>query len=611
MLKRTSLLLCFIVLLNALAWSQEGKMGITPIHVIQGSGMYSDKVGTKVAVNGTVTAVFAGKEKLNGFFIQEQVEDEDPNTSEGIFVYDPAGKFTGKKGDLIQVIGEVAELKSNKSSLTQIKDISSVFVISENNKLPKPKIVTLPNDEWEKYEGMLVQVKAEKGNLFVTEMYQLGRFGQLTLSSNGPLNQSGTDGRLDQFTQFNAPDKEAHDAYLIETAKRKIILDDGSGVRNPATLPFGREGNAFDMFHAVRGGDQAKEVVGIIDDRFDAIRIQPTETVFFMAKNKRKYEAPKLPKSTRLTVAAFNVLNYFNGDGQGGGFPTERGANTPEELKRQQDKTVNVILGSKADVVALMEIENDGFGEYSAIQTLARALNQASGNKRNFVACEVENRGTDVITSAILYDAHKVNPVGATVSMPDGYGTASFDTAKRKPIIQTFRDLKSEQEFTLVTVHFKSKGVQSAGPANEDKGDGQAKNNEVRTQQAEDLKNWLATQPTGSSDPDYLLIGDFNAYAMEDPMVYLDAYNYKNLLPSSSYSYVYDGFWGSLDHALATPDMANQVTKAVKWHINADEATILDYNTEFKTPEQVKAYYDSSVFRSSDHDPIIIGLRLK
>ncbi|MBX2953324.1 MAG: ExeM/NucH family extracellular endonuclease [Leadbetterella sp.] len=599
----------FLCLISSCAFAQQ--MNITPIPVIQGQGKVSALVGQKVAVNGIVTAVFAGKQGLEGFFIQESIPDDDENTSEGLFIYDPAQTFKGKTGNLVQIIGEVAELKSARSSLTQIKNVSSILILTENNKLPDPVTVTLPNDNWERYEGMRVRVKAAEGNLFVTELYQLGRYGQLTLCSTGPENQPGTDGRLDQFTQFNTPDAEGYKHYLTEMEKRKIVLDDGSGVRNPAQLPFGREGKPFDMYHAVRGGDQAKEVIGIVDDRFDAVRIQPTETVWFKPTAKRLYTPPRIPRKSTLKVAAFNVLNYFNGDGQGGGFPTERGATTPEELKRQQDKTVNVILTSGADVLSLMEIENDGFGEYSAIQTLIRALNQASGNKRNFVACEVENRGTDVITSAILYDSKKVMAVGPTVSMPDGYGTASFDSARRKPIIQTLRELKSEQEFTLVAVHFKSKGIQSFGAGNEDKLDGQGRNNEVRVQQAEDLKNWLDTRPTGTQDPDYLLMGDFNSYAQEDPLLYLDAYHYKNLFPLTSYSYVYDAQWGSLDHALATPGLMSQVTRAVKWHINSEEATILDYNTEFKTPEQVKNYYDASMFRSSDHDPLIIGLKLK
>ncbi len=605
MIKQTFrfLLLCFIC--SPLA---AQKMDVTPISAVQGSGSVSPLAGQKVVVNGIVTAVF---EKLDGFFLQQADPDEDENTSEGIFIYDPARLFKGKPGALVQIIGEVAEFKSSRSSLTQIKNTASILVLSENNPLPEPVTVYLPNDNWEKYEGMRVRVKAESGRLFVTELYQLGRFGQLTICATGPENQAGTDARLDQFTQFNSPDPEHYKTYLAETQKRKIILDDGSGARNPAYLPFGREGKPFDMYHAVRGGDEVKEIIGIVDDRFDDFRIQPTETVWFIPASKRKYTPPRIPGKRTLRVAAFNVLNYFNGDGQGGGFPTERGATTAEELKRQQDKTVNVILASGADVVSLMEIENDGFGEYSAIQTLIRALNRASGNKREFVACALENRGTDAITSAILYDARKITPVGQTVSMPDGYGYAAFDSARRKPIVQTFREHRSDQEFTLVAVHFKSKGLQSPGEGNADKGDGQGRNNQLRVQQAEDLINWLKSRPTGTEDPDYLLMGDFNSYAMEDPLVQLDVNGYKNLFASSSYSYVYDGYWGSLDHALATPGLADQVIKAVKWHINSEEAPVLDYNTEFKTPEQVEHYYDPSVFRSSDHDPLIIGLRLK
>ncbi len=579
----------------------------TPIHKIQGSGGTSPLVGEKVIVRGIVTGTFLGKDRLNGFFIQEAEPDEDENTSEGIFIYDPAGKFNGKKGDYVQVSGQVAELKSPKSSLTQIKDITEIVTLSEKKKFPKPVVLNLPIENPEQYEGMLVKIK---GPLFVTEMYQMGRFGQITLSVDGEGNAEGTDGRLDQFTQFHRPDPAAYRDYLAEAEKRKIILDDGSGLRNPSYLPFGREGHSFDMFHAIRGGDISKEVVGILDDRFDAFRIQPTEKVYFKPKNKRESTPGKLPKGTNLTVAAFNVLNYFNGDGKGGGFPTERGASSLEELKRQQDKTVNVILASGADVVTLMEIENDGFDERSAIQTLIKALNEKSGGTRQFVACENPDRGWDAIVSALLYDSKKVQPVGAMVTIPDGYGSASFDSTRRKPVIQTFSTLKENEVFTVVGVHFKSKGVQSPGEGNEDLLDGQGRNNKLRVQQAEDLKNWLATRPTGTDDPDYILMGDFNSYAMEDPLIYLDEQGYHPLFPATSYSYVYDGFWGSLDHALATPTMKSQVKKAVKWHINSDEAPVLDYNMEYKSAEQIKSYYDASPFRSSDHDPIIIRLKL-
>lgn len=593
----------FVLLLLSIYASAQ-----TPIHQVQGASSVSPMLGEKVVVRGVVTGNFSGKDKLSGFFLQELHPDQDENTSEGLFIYDPAGKFQGNTGDYVEVSGTVAELKSAKSSLTQLKDLSAVLVLDEKVKMPAAVSLTLPIENPERYESMRVKIQ---GPLLVTELYNLSRFGQITLSLDGPGNAEGTDARLDQFTQFHTPDRAAYEAYLTEIDKRRIVLDDGSGLRNPGFLPFGREGHGFDYFHALRGGDYTKSLSGIWDERFDAYRIQPTEKVYFKAINKRKSKPEKMPRKTDLVVAGFNVLNFFNGDGKGGGFPTERGAHTLEEMERQQVKTVNVILQSGADVVSLMEIENDGFGEHSALQTLIAALNGATKGKRQFVACENTDRGTDVIASAILYDSKKVRPLGDLVTMPDGYGYASFDSARRKPLIQTFQVLKNEEVFTLVGLHLKSKGVQSVGTGNEDKGDGQGRNNLLRIQQAEDLTTWLATRPTGTEDQDYLLIGDFNAYAMEEPMDYFKNHGYLSLFAPKSYSYVYDGFWGALDHALASPSFIPQIKRSYKWHINADEAPVLDYNTEFKTADQIKSYFDPSPFRSSDHDPIVIGLRLR
>lgn len=55
---------------------------------------------------------------------------------------------------------------------------------------------------------------------------------------------------------------------------------------------------------------------------------------------------------------------------------------------------------------------------------------------------------------------------------------------------------------------------------------------------------------------------------------------------------------GYLDHALASPSMADAVSGAAFWHINADEPVALDYNTEFNPP----LLYQPHEFRSSDHD---------
>jgi Ca2+-binding RTX toxin-like protein len=194
--------------------------------------------------------------------------------------------------------------------------------------------------------------------------------------------------------------------------------------------------------------------------------------------------------------------------------------------------------------------------------------------------------------------------------MTNGYGTGAFDLVGRKPLAQTFQQISTGELFTAVVNHFKSKGSSSGGVGDADAGDGQGLSNGTRTRQAQDLAAWLATKPTGTNDADYLLLGDFNAYAQEDPITTLASAGYGNLLPNTSYSYVFDGQVGALDHALGSNSLATQVTGAEKWHINADEPTVLDYNTEFKSAGQIISLYNADQFRASDHDPVLVGLNL-
>ena len=119
----------------------------------------------------------------------------------------------------------------------------------------------------------------------------------------------------------------------------------------------------------------------------------------------------------------------------------------------------------------------------------------------------------------------------------------------------------------------------------------------TRTNAAKALVDWLATDPTGSGDPDFLLIGDFNSYTFEDA----DRVDHHARLHEpvrqfgglDAYSYVFDGESGYLDHGLASSSLAAQATGATDWHINPDEPTVLDYNVEFKTANQVNTFYDS------------------
>jgi hypothetical protein len=144
-------------------------------------------------------------------------------------------------------------------------------------------------------------------------------------------------------------------------------------------------------------------------------------------------------------------------------------------------------------------------------------------------------------------------------------------------------------------------------------GDGQGNCNVTRTQAAQAIATFLATNPTGVADGRYLVLGDLNSYAMEDPITALETAGYTNLPKhfGATYGYSFDGQWGTLDYALGSANIFPFVTGASEWHINADEPISLDYNTNFKSAGQITSLYNADAYRSSDHDPVVVGLNLQ
>jgi hypothetical protein len=180
------------------------------------------------------------------------------------------------------------------------------------------------------------------------------------------------------------------------------------------------------------------------------------------------------------------------------------------------------------------------------------------------------------------------------------------------------------EKFNLVANHLKSKGCSdfAAGPGDEDTGDLQGCFNARRVQQADELRSFVASVQSQRGVVDTLLLGDFNAYAKEDPIADLTSNGFVDQIGryldtpganSYGYSYVFDGTSGRLDHAIANNTLSAKVTGVVEWHINADEPLVLDYNQEFKQPACPACgpdYYTPTPYRASDHDPIVLGLSL-
>jgi predicted extracellular nuclease len=572
----------------------------TPIHEIQGSGERTPVGGEAVTVEAVVVGDYQDPiTGFSGFFLQEEDADADgdPATSEGIFVYDERNRLDVQVGDVVRAEGTPFEDTTDSSILTVLRRLDSLTVCNSGATVT-PAIVVMPviyPESWERYEGMLVTFPQA---LIVDENYNLGRYGELALSPEA---------RLMTPTQVVRP---GEGALTVEAANalNRIVLDDGLNVQNPDPVLYPSVG--LSAADTVRSGDMVTGLTGVLDERFGVYRVQPVGPVTFTPANPRVAVPPAVGGSLR--VASFNVLNYFNGDGAGGGFPTSRGADDLEEFERQRSKIVSAILALDADIVGLMEIENDGDGPESAVADLVAGLNDAAGAEvyayvLDPVDYPLPQDGADEIKTALIYRTATVTPVELPITDLD-------PVFSRPPVAQTFEQIATGERLTVIVNHFKSKGCDGAQGADRDQGDGQSCFNATRVAQSQQLVNFVDELQTLTGDPDVLIIGDLNSYAKEDPIAVLESAGLGNLMAQyegdTAYSYVYMAAAGTLDYALASGPLIDQVMGAAVWHINADEPRVLDYNEEYKSDNQIDLFFAPDMYRASDHDPVVVGFNL-
>ena len=587
-------------------------VGITPAHAadpiaiadVQGIGPEAVGLGSTVTVEGVITGYYAAPSNYRGYYLQTvgsggSGEDATPGASDGIFVFFGSNDPGRAIGDLVRVTGTVAEFQGQSQLSATVA--ANHELLAADQPLPDP--VPLPDSvvgaEREALEGMLV---APTGTYSLISTHQAFNFGTLWLGAGGMQTQPT------EVADAGSADAQA---VAVANAARRLLLDDGYSIQVTNAAHVGEQ-PYLTRDDVVRVGDAfvPSERPYVLGFGFDDWRLQPQLPITdaspaefkpsWTTQNPRPASAPGVGGDA--VFASFNTLNFFttiatstNG---------ARGARTPAQYDIQLSKLVAAITGLGADVVALQELENDvEFGQPvdTTIAALVAALNAAEGaDTWDYVPTPdalAEPGANDVITTGIIFKPAAVTPVGDSFADVDPVWADA-----RVPIGQTFE--VGSRVVTVIANHFKSKSPPEDDPDAPEPTDGQGFFNELRVAQAERL---IALTAELAADPekgdDVLLLGDFNSYSEEDPIQAFESAGFVDLgtaLAPDEETYTFDGQLGSLDHSLASASLASAVTGYGVWSINSAEWGDRGYAfgaTEAGTP-----------FRSSDHDPVVIGI---
>ena len=614
---------------------------ITPIAEIQGTGAKSPLEGKTVTTEGVVTAVYDEGGK-NGFFLQTAGTGTAKNpgdASDGIFVYMGGNQNFPKTGDSVQVTGSVSEYYSQ----TQIT-VSSLSTLDEALEPPKAiEIDALPagDEAREPYEGMLVRPKSYT----VTNNYTLNTHGDLGLAPGDKAFRNPTD--------VIVPDKAEVAEMNAQQAAEVVYLDDGRTrdyFRKDKNTPLPYIVTSDGGVKSIRTGDQVTfQTDVVVDYSFDQWRFQPLQPI--TGKNTAE-ELPITWEDSRATsynvpdtvegdntIGFFNVLNYFtslgkdesgcksyndmNGDPVATNRCKVRGAYSPEAFQDQQAKIVTAINKLDAHVLGLSEIENgarvtgDVAQRDNALSNLVKELNEAAGeNKWDYVKSPSElGTAEDFIRVGFIYQPAQVEPVGESRIFDD----PAFTRMARQPLAQEFNTVNrdDDENFVAVVNHFKSKGSVANGDAAT--GDGQGNNANVRVAQAQALLDHMDKQDDWQELPTFL-VGDFNAYTMENALNTLRGNGYTLVHHEKDFpqeSYQFNGQLGSLDHVFANEAAMALVQDSAVWNINGDESVAFEYSRRNYNAQNFfgdgddPLYGYGNPFRSSDHDPVKVGFGTK
>ena len=560
---------------------------------VQGESHESPLAGKEVIINNVVVT----KTDKTGFYVQDKVSDNNPRTSDAVYV---ASKDKVASGDLLKVQGTVKEgymeeysvkpgqtFKKPAGSLTVTQIINATITklgkaelpkaLNISEKMPKDIVDQTPTkynpetealDYWESLEGMRVEVTKPKvtGPQYKGDIYVLpGDYKGQKLNNIGGVNLR-------------------------------------PGVQNTEVLPV-TVGNKF----VAKAKDYFNEnISGVVTYRNKTYKIDPS-TVPTLQDGGLKREVSKIyPAEDKLTIASYNIENFSaNNNGHD---------ETPEE---KVDKIANSFIKEvhSPDIITLIEVQDNNGGVNDGTvdgvksgEKLAQRIKSLGGPDYKYTEiAPVDGKdggkpGAN-IRVAYLYNPKRVTLIGKEKGGSEEAarfvnGHLEKNPARIDPTSVHFekvrKSLAAEFEFkgeriVVIANHLKSKlGDDAIYGSNQPS----VENTKAkRIEEAKILNAFIKEGLRQNPNLKFVLTGDFNDFEFSDSVKTIVGNELVNLMAEHEqgdrYSYFYRGSNQSLDNVLISKNIKDKVVFS---------------------PVHINASFMEEHGRASDHDPVVVQI---
>ncbi|EPN4992695.1 ExeM/NucH family extracellular endonuclease [Vibrio vulnificus] len=628
----------------------EGTVSHKTIGEVQGEAYSSPLIESgytskdEYLVTGVVSAVATSLVK--GFYLYDDNADGNVKTSDGVFVKTSGAVSKDMIGQQICVRAKVNE----DYGMTTLLPTGNIWEVKNSTpvEVTPVKLERIDSDD-DTFRSTLERLEAMPVVL-VEDMDAAEGNQDMRVSRTFSFDYSAK--RNNMVIAYKRPNPQPNqdhvagsDAAKAQTAQNKdyrIVVESDEKPAN-GKIPYYPEFASDPHNNYIRINDSVVGMTGVLHYSYNEFRLIPTANVTKanFVHNTPRTSSPVIKESYgddgfTIKVATQNVLNYFNSPygGHDNQFGDNRGAESQQEFERQQAKIVEAIYGLDADIVGLMEVENNGFGDFSAIRELLEAINAKyykENYKDRFARESIHNRyvfvgfdkngdqvldqfdtiGSDAITTGIIYRPSKVSVIaGKVIPMPwqdapmivdadgkpvvDGKGelAESGKNYQRNTVAATFRVLNTGKQLTVSVNHLKSKGSTCwddyvGTKAVDDDAQGSCENFRVAS-------TYHLGQEMAKIGGDQIVLGDMNSYAHEDPMLVLTSNPTKKALKAADY-----------------------IKVGNKWLFNAEQGPVISKTfgyinaVDYKTPEGETSWSYSYNDEVGSLDHLLITSSLK